>query len=96
MPRLIFTPEAIRDVERLREFLRPKDPAAAKRAARSIIHGVQALADLPLIGRPVEGLAEEYRDWVIDFGGAGYVVRYRVEGDLVAILAVRHQREAGF
>lgn len=96
MPRLIFTPEAVRDVERLRDFLRPKDPAAAQRAARAIVQGVQALAELPLIGRPVAGLSEEYRDWPIDFGDTGYVVRYRIDGEIVAIVAVRHQREAGF
>lgn len=96
MPRLIFTPEAVQDIERLREFLRPKDPAAAQRAALAIIQGVQSLAEMPLIGRPVEGLSEAYRDWLIDFGDAGYVVRYRFEGEIVAILTVWHQREAGF
>jgi hypothetical protein len=39
---------------------------------------------------------EAFRDWVIDFGDSGYVVRYRIENDSVMILAVRHQKEAGF
>ena len=40
----------------------------------------------------------QYREWMIDFGDRGYVALYRqAEGvDLVAILAVRHQREAGY
>ena len=44
MPQLIFAPSALRDVARLREFLRPKNPAAAKRTAVAIIKAVQVLA----------------------------------------------------
>lgn len=29
----------------------------------------------------------------LDFGDSGYVARYRVIGEMVTILAVRHQRE---
>lgn len=36
------------------------------------------------------------RDWPLDFGDSGYVVRYRFDGELVTIMAVRHQKEAGF
>ncbi|WP_447704811.1 type II toxin-antitoxin system RelE/ParE family toxin [Methylobacterium brachiatum] len=44
----------------------------------------------------IEDLPEQYRDWLIDFGDSGYVARYRVDDDVVTILAVRHQKEAGF
>ena len=47
-------------------------------------------------GRPVEDMEDEFRDWFIDFGGSGYVVRYRVDQRLVTVLAVRHQKEVGF
>jgi len=43
MPQVIFAPGAIRDLQRLREFLRPKNPAAAKRAGESIIKAVKVL-----------------------------------------------------
>ena len=38
------------------------------------------------------------RELVIPFGETGYVALYRydTEGDLVYILAFRHQREAGY
>jgi plasmid stabilization system protein ParE len=39
---------------------------------------------------------EGFRDWVIDFGDSGYVVRYHIANDDVLILAVRHQKEGGF
>jgi plasmid stabilization system protein ParE len=62
MSQVIFAPAAIRDLERLREFLRPKNPAAAERAAKAIIQGVQALGELPRLGRPIEDMPEEFRD----------------------------------
>lgn len=48
------------------------------------------------MGRLVEDLPEQYREWPIDFGDSGYVARYRFDGDAVTILAVRHQKEAGY
>tara|TARA_B100000378_G_scaffold13978_1_gene11431 strand:- start:750 stop:905 length:156 start_codon:yes stop_codon:yes gene_type:complete len=51
---------------------------------------------LPHIGRLVEDLPAEYRDWMIDHGDSGYVARYRIDGDVVVVLAIRHQKEAGF
>lgn len=96
MPQVIFTPGAIRDIERLREFLRPKNPAAARRAGESIIKAVKVLGHQPQIGRPVPDMSEQYREWPIDFGDSGYVARYRFDGETVTILAVRHQKEVGY
>lgn len=39
---------------------------------------------------------DRFRDWAIDFGDSGYVARDRLDGQNVIILAVRHQKEAGF
>lgn len=50
----------------------------------------------PRIGRMVDDLPEQYREWPVDFGDSDYVVRYRVDDDDVTIPAVRHQREAGY
>jgi plasmid stabilization system protein ParE len=95
MPQVIYAPGAIRDLLRLREFLRPKSPAAARRAAESNIQGVKVLGHQPQIGRPVANLPEQYREWLIDFGNSGYVARYYFDGDTVTILALRHQMEVG-
>ncbi len=96
MAEVRFAPTAIRDLERLREFLRPKSPIAARRAGEAIIKAVQVLGLQPQLGRPIEGMHEAFREWLIDFGDSGYVVRYRTDGKVVVILAVRHQKEAGF
>ena len=96
MPQVIYAPGAIRDLQRLREFLRPKNPVAAKRAAETIIKAVQVLGHQPQIGRPIEDMPDEYREWLIDFGDSGSVARYRFDGVAVTILAVRHQKEIGY
>jgi len=93
---VIYAPGAIADLKRLREFLRPKNPVAAKRAAGTIMKALQVLGLRPQIGRPVDDMPDEYREWLIDFGDNGYVARYRFDGEFVTILAVRHQKEAGY
>ncbi|KAF0807549.1 hypothetical protein A167_02881 [Alcanivorax sp. S71-1-4] len=96
MPQVIFAPAALRDLQRLRDFLRPKNVDAARRAGEAIRQGVQVLSAHPQMGLLVEDLPEQYREWLIDFGDSGYVVRYCIADDAVIILAVRHQKEVGF
>jgi plasmid stabilization system protein ParE len=96
MPQVVYSAAAVRDLRRLREFLQPKSADAARRAGEAIIQSVKLLGSHPHIGRMVDELPEDFREWVIDFGDSGYVARYRVEAETVTILAIRHQREAGF
>ncbi|MDD2978090.1 type II toxin-antitoxin system RelE/ParE family toxin [Aquabacterium sp.] len=96
MPQLIWAPPALLDVQRLYRFLAPKNADAAKRAVKAIRQEVTLLGQQPGIGRPVENMPDEFRDWIIDFGDSGYVARYRIDADAVTILAVRHQKEVGF
>ena len=95
MSQVRFAPAAIRDLQRLRDFLRSKNPDAARRAGEAIRQGVKVLGAHPTLGRLVDDLPEAFREWLIDFGDSGYVVRYRIDGDTVTILVIRHQREAG-
>lgn len=96
MSRLIWSPSALRDVQRLYRFLAEKSPEAGRRAVMAIRQGVKILAQHPGMGRPVEDMEPEYREWMIDFGSSGYVALYRFDGRLAVILAVRHQRELGY
>lgn len=96
MPQLIWSPQALLDVQRLYRFLAPKSQDAAKRAVTAIRQGVKVLSLQPGMGRPVEEMDDEFRDWIIDFADSGYVARYRLDAENVIILAVRHQKEAGF
>lgn len=96
MPSLKWTPQALADVQRLHRFLIGKDPDAAKRAVQSIRAGVRILATQPRIGHPAADMDPEFREWLIPFGQSGYLVLYRLDGQDVVLLAVRHGREAGF
>jgi plasmid stabilization system protein ParE len=96
MPRLIWSPAALRDVQRLYRFLAPKNIDAAKQAVKALRQEVKVLQLQAGIGRPIDDMPEEFREWIIDFGDSGYVARYRVDSDVVMILAVRHQKEAGY
>lgn len=96
MPQLIWSPQALLDVQRLYRFLTPRNLTAAKRAVNVIRQGVKVLALQPGVGRPVEDMDDEFRDWIIDFGDSGYVARYRVAPNAITILAVKHQKEVGF
>lgn len=93
---VIYAPAAVRDLERLRRFLQDTNPAAARRAGRVIIEATQALGAYPQMGRLIDGLPVDFREWPIDFGDSGYLARYRIDGETLVILAIRHQREAGY
>ncbi|QDQ28529.1 type II toxin-antitoxin system RelE/ParE family toxin [Chitinimonas arctica] len=96
MSRLIWSRQALLDVQLLYRFLAGKNIDAAKRAVKAVRQGVIVLGHQPGVGRPIEDMPEEFREWVIDFGDSGYVARYRIDPDAVTILAVRHQKEVGF
>ncbi|MBK6613267.1 type II toxin-antitoxin system RelE/ParE family toxin [Ottowia sp.] len=96
MPRLIWSRPALLDVQRLYRFLVSRNPDAARRAVKAMRHGVRVLGLQPGVGRPIDDMPDEFREWIIDFGDSGYVARYHIDPDAVTILAVRHQKEVGF
>ena len=96
MPRLKWSQQGLRDVARLHGFLAPKSRDAAQRAVKAIRQGVKLLGKHPEMGRPVDELPPEFREWVIEFGSGAYVALYHYDGKEVVILAVRHGREAGY
>lgn len=89
MSRLIWTLRALADVRRPYSFIASKDVKAAQRAVKASRGGVKILADRPRIGRPIA-------EWLIDFGNSGHVALYRFDGEIVAVLVVRHQKQAGY
>ncbi len=91
---ILFSPDAVSDVERVREFLHVNNPEAAKRALRRIIAALEMVQEIPEIGRPTEDA--DIRQIVIRFGVAGYIVRYTIlsESGDVLVLRLWHGREA--
>ncbi len=72
-------------------------PPATRRAGQAIGHYFSILEAEPEIGRPIDDIPA-LRELVIPFGDSGYVALYRYDKttDTVYVLAVRHQKEAGY
>jgi plasmid stabilization system protein ParE len=95
LARLIYSAIALADLDRLTDFLLEADVRAAVQTVELIGEAVEVLCNHPQIGRTVEGFL---RELVISRGGSGYVALYRFddEEDVVRVLSIRHQREAGY
>lgn len=95
MARVEITERAFADLERLFEFIAAHNPSRARAQLFSVRRALELLADHPLMGR----LAEEgRRELVLSRGRHGYIAKYRwlPNDEIVLILAVRHQLEAGY
>lgn len=95
MARLSYSRHALKDLERISDFLRVEGVDAVLNALDLIEDALTVLQQHPLIGRPVDA---HLRELVISQGKSGFVALYSFEEafDAVLILAIRHQREAGF
>lgn len=88
---LSWTETALADLVRLRRFIEPKNPRAARQAAEALKKGAALLLNHPGLGRRLEGRLD--REITIPFGKHGYVIRYRLDGDDVVILKIWHGLE---
>jgi plasmid stabilization system protein ParE len=93
--RVAYTPLAVRDLERLVDFLLDEDPPAAIDVAELVTGAIAMLEKHPLLGRTT---SDNLRELVISRGQSGYLALYDYEAaaDLIVILGIRHQREAGY
>lgn len=92
-----FTEEASDDIERLYLFLMEQDIDAAEHALVAIQAAIRLLAFSPFSCRKARPANSFLRELVIPFGKAGYVALFEIEpGNLVSIIAVRHQREEDY
>ena len=95
MTELVYSAQALLDLERLGDFLLEADPQAAHATVGLIFEALELLVRHPEIGRKVH-LGQ--RELVISRGRTGYLALYRFlpHLDRVLILALRHQRESGY
>ena len=95
MAQVIYSDEAFADFERIVEFLLETSPDVATQALADISSAIGILGAHPFIGRRVDG---RIRELVISRGTAGYLALYQFDPafEVVRILRVRHQREAGY
>lgn len=83
------------DLARIAEHLGAHQVSGIGERIDEVIEAMQVLARHPLIGRKAE---PGRRELVIGRGSHGYVALYRYDelDDLVEVLALRGQKEAGF
>jgi toxin ParE1/3/4 len=84
---IIWSPEAIEDLNALRAYIAEESPAGARRIVLRILHDIERLLpDNPHIGRP--GRVSGTRELVIP--QTPYIVPYRVQRGAIQILRVYH------
>ena len=90
-----ITQRALADLERLLDFIAAESPQKARAQILSVRKAFELLADHPLLGRAAE---EGRRELILSRGRYGYIAKYRwlPAEDIVLILAVRRQLEAGY
>lgn len=95
MARVQITTRALADLERLFDFLAGYNPKLARARMASVRRAFELLSDHPLLGREAEDAG---RELILSRGKFGYVAKYRwlLDEDIVLILAVRPQLEAGY
>ena len=95
MARVQITTRALADLERLFDFLAEHNPELARERMLSVRQAFELLSDHPLLGRQAE---DGRRELILSRGRFGYVAKYRgvPAEDVVLILTVRHQLEAGY
>jgi plasmid stabilization system protein ParE len=91
---ILFSPDAVEDVERLRSFLDRNNPDAARRALALIWAAIDRLQEFPDLGMPTGDA--DIRQIVVRFGASGYIVRYATlpADETILITRIWHGREA--
>ena len=95
MARVEFAEAAALDMERVAEHLLTHEAADVEARIDAIVEACAVLERHPLIGRRAD---DGLRELVIGRGARGYVALYdyAADADLVLVLAVKAQREAGY
>ncbi len=95
MTELVYSAQALQDLERLSDFLLDTDPQAAQDTVGLIFDALEILVQHPEIGRKVHF---GQRELVVSRGRTGYLALYRYlpHLDCILVLALRHQRESGY
>lgn len=88
--KIIYTPESIEDLKRLREFIEEKNPDAANRIANSLMNGIRKLKTFPNLGiKVIKAKSDMIRDLIL----GDYIIRYLVLQETIHILRSWHHKE---
>jgi len=84
--KLVWTSEALHDLERAHDYIADRDETAAAALVTRILDAVEHLSEHPDMGRPAK--EEGVRDFVVS--GTKYLMPYIVRGEAIVLLAVLH------
>ena len=88
--RIIWSDEALDDLERLIEFLASTSARTAGRVAERLLNGPDKLLTAPRLGERINRAGpEEVRRILV----GDYELRYEVRSDIIVVLRVWHTRE---
>jgi addiction module RelE/StbE family toxin len=84
MAKVVWSPKALSDLIDIRDYIGLDSPIAAQHMAERLLQAGDSLAKFPDRGRAARrGL----REWTLIYP---YVLRYRVRGDIVEIVRIKH------
>ncbi|MEI9965496.1 MAG: type II toxin-antitoxin system RelE/ParE family toxin [Caulobacteraceae bacterium] len=83
MAKVVWTDAALANLDGIEAYILPFNPLAAQRMSRRLIAAALSLEGSPERGRPIGRTRELTAVWP-------YVIRYRIDGDVVTILRIRH------
>jgi plasmid stabilization system protein ParE len=89
---ILFSSEAVSDIERIRKFLEIRNPDAAARAIDAIWAALEQVKHFPKIGKPIKDC--HIRQIIVRFGQRGYIVRYSIQpNEVIFVTRIWHGLE---
>ena len=90
--RIRYTADAINDLERLRAFIEPKNPHAARRVAAELLDGIENLAVFPDMGLPVRRAPNP--KLIRDLFVGNFMIRHQRNEQSIIVLRIWHGKES--
>lgn len=88
MTRVLWSRAALFDLQRIHEYIALFNPGAGRMMVDRLVAEANSLTGFAQRGRPVPG--PTLRELTLVYP---YVIRYRIDGDPVFVLRVRHGRQ---
>ena len=88
--RVVWSPSALRDIRHIYSYLAGFNRRAAEDLVHELVAAGDSLKTFPQRGRAIPDT--NLREWALVYP---YIIRYRIAGDLVRILRVRHGMRRG-
>jgi len=89
--KISYTPEAIADLSRLREFIEIKNPVAAQRVANELLIGIDKLKVFPKMG--IQASRAPQPELIRDLFVGNYTIRYLIKDGEIIVLRLWHGKE---